>query len=523
MRHPIAGRTSRRRVIALLVAASMSLQLTCSPYRAIPLTRYEIPREVAPRPGDEPPSIRARFTNSPDWVTMQVHRIDGPHLIGVRTEGSPPEPRRQPVVIDIREVSEIEVYSHEARVWASIGRVAGITAGVTAAVFTVVALVALATKTSCPFVFVDTPTGTRFAGESYSGAVVRPLQRDDLLALPTPRDGTVHVTLSNHAYETQHTDRAELWVVDHASDLRAVASFDARPLLVGPARPPTAVRSLSGATLSAPSSQPGRWWETDMDAAATATNPALRDGLEVTFSAPSGDETAVLELDASNTPWLDLVLGRMYASFGDGLGEHLARADAQRDDRTQRAWRDREAIDLSVETMIDGRWQRVAVVPTPGPAALRSLAVPLPRGPSNEPVRVRLSAGTGFWRIGSLSLSSMRDATPTVARLTPTRAEQPDGSDARGLLSSTDGRYQDLARRGDRLLLDFEPPPASADSVRSTFLFANGYYTVQTPPQSERSTGTLLRLRDEPGAMARFSLDLYRELVRVIREAPRAP
>ena len=30
-------------------------------------------------------------------------------------------------------------------------------------------------------------------------------------------------------------------------------------------------------------------------------------------------------------------------------------------------------------------------------------------------------------------------------------------------------------------------------------------------------------LRDEPGSMARFSLDLYRELSRVVRGAPTAP
>ncbi|MCX5730972.1 MAG: hypothetical protein NTY18_06380 [Deltaproteobacteria bacterium] len=33
---------------------------------------------------------------------------------------------------------------------------------------------------------------------------------------------------------------------------------------------------------------------------------------------------------------------------------------------------------------------------------------------------------------------------------------------------------------------------------------------MHTPPQSELSAGTLYRLRDEPGSLSRFSLDLFR-------------
>ena len=49
---------------------------------------------------------------------------------------------------------------------------------------------------------------------------------------------------------------------------------------------------------------------------------------------------------------------------------------------------------------------------------------------------------------------------------------------------------------------------------RDAFLRTSGYYRVHAPPQPELSVGTLHRLRDEPGSLSRFSVDLYRGYLR---------
>lgn len=512
-----------RRITAALMASLMAANPGCSAYRTLPLTRYEIPREVQPVPGAVRPRIRFRVQGSDTWGMMQVHRIDGPWLFGVVTTDQPPRPTQTPAAVDVRRVTALQLYSDEAATWSRVGAWTGGVLGVAGGIYLILALIAVATKTSCPFVFVETPEGVRFAGEAYSGSIVRPLQRDDLLALPALGAGDVRITLSNHAFETQYTDRFELWLVDHPTDTRAVAGVDARPWLVGPAQPPTRAAHLSGAALDPPANGPDLAWSSDMPSMIARPDAPLRDGIELTFAPLPPDATPVLELDAANTHWLDLVLGRMFASFGDGLRDHLARADAQRDGAAQRAWREREGVDLSVEALDRGAWRRVSLVPTPGPAAPRRIAVELPRPPAGEPVRVRLTAGTGFWRIDAAWLSALRDREPAVTRIAPSRAIQPDGTDARGLLARTDGAYQILAERGERLTLSFETPQADGARARTAFVFANGYYSVHAQPQAERSVATLRRLRDEPGALARFGLDLYREFSRVVREAPVAP
>lgn len=501
------------------MAVLLTATPACSPWRTVPLTRLEIPLEVQPRPGARPPRIRFRLRQTPGQFMMEVQRIDAPRLEGPLLAGDPPEPTFEQGLFDVRAITDLEVYSDEARIWNRtlgwIGGVLGVAGGVTL----IIGLIALASKSSCPFVFVDTPTGVRFVGEAYSGAVSRPLQRDDLVPLPSLTPMRARVSLSNHAHETQFTDRAELWVVDHAADERAVAGVDATPLLVGDLRAPDHVATLEGLALTAPTSEPGGAWESDLLALSSREDPPLRDGLELRFAPRPAGETPVLELDVANTYWADLVLGRMYASFGGDLEEYLSRAD-ERTPEEARAWREREASDLSVEVHEGGRWRQVSLVPTPGPAALRHVAVPLPAGRAGEALRVRLSAGAGFWRIGAVGLSSLRARTPAVTRLTPVRATQPDGSDARALLAQSDQRYQALPRRGDVLSMEFDTPPAPASGARTEFLFARGYYRVHAQPQAQRSTATLLRLRDEPGAMVRFSYALFRELSRTMSSAP---
>jgi hypothetical protein len=219
----------------------------------------------------------------------------------------------------------------------------------------------------------------------------------------------------------------------------------------------------------------------------------------------------VLELQAGNTAWMDLVFGRFFALFGDSLGAFLARGDDPASAAGTLAWRQREGVDLSVEVFQAGRWERVTVVSPLGPVALRRVAVPLPPVDPREPVRVRLTGGLGFWRFDEIALSELRTADPPVVRLAPDKARQDDGTDVRSLLAATDGRYQVLPQPGDRVDLHFQFPEPVPGLVRDAFLLTSGYYLVHPSPDSDKSIATLRTLGEQPNGLSRFSLDLYRK------------
>jgi hypothetical protein len=416
--------------------------------------------------------------------------------------------------VDLRSATSIAVTELNG------GRTVLKTVGLIAAVVAVAAVIVALTKQSCPFVYVDRGSGWEFVGEAYSGAAFRATQRDDLLPLPDIHaDSGVRIRLRNEARETQYTDRAELVIVDHAPDVRALSTFDGLPVLVGAQRPPVSARDAMGNDVaSLVAERDDRLWETTPDSLGSLNGKPLEDQLIAEFALPATG-TPVLEVVGGNTMWLDLVFGRFFAAMGDRLSGYLARGNDPAARESIERWREREGVDLTVEMQADGAWKKVAVIPPVGPAALREVAVllPVPRDSGMRNLKVRLRGGLGFWRIDRLGLSLQDDGTPEALHVRPRTAQTNDGRSDLAAVLETDGRYNALAEMNERLDMEFDLPPLGANRVRSAFLFTNGYYNVHPAVQARWLPATLRTIRDEPGALSRFSRDLAREYAKTLR------
>jgi hypothetical protein len=457
------------------------------------------------------PTQVVRFDTPEGFVTLDVERLDYPLV-----RGRPRDNDATGLVrVDLRSVTKLEVRSRDT------AKTIFLALGVAAGVFVVAAIIAALTKESCPFVYVDGGKGFELVGEAYPGAAFRSIQRADLLPLPPSSSSHLRVRLRNEAPETQYTDRAALVLVDHDPALRALASVDGRVLLVGAPQTAVAARDLEGRDARAlVAERDDRLLQTDLARVAAAAPRPTVEGVEATFPAPDGE--AVLEIVGGNTHWLDVVFGRFFAAMGDRLATYLAAGNDPTARERIQGWRQREGVDLRVEALDGGVWRQVAVVPTTGPAALRHVAVPLPRSAaSGGVVRVRLQSGPGFWRIDRLAVSNVA-GVPVMRELLPVEARGSSGADQREILTEADGRYDVLEEMDASLDLRFELPPAGAGRARSLFLLTNGYYNVHTPAQSRFAPGTLLAIRNEPGAFGRFSLDLAGEYLRLAEATPRA-
>jgi hypothetical protein len=431
-----------------------------------------------------------------DRVRLNVQRVEWPWVFGHVQDG------KGPVAVDLRKVTDAQI--RETHASGTIGRAVLGVAGVLA----VVALIAALTKESCPIVYVDRGLGWELVGEAYAGAAFRSIQRDDLLPLaPLADQRSLRVRLSNEARETQYTDRAELVVVDDEDTSRTLSTFDGRLVAVGPSRPALRAADLRGRDVGALlADEDGRPWQADLVQAASERGVPLRDGVIAQFDAVP--PSPVLEMVGGNTDWLDLAFGRFFAAMGDRLPRYLATGNDPARGARIRRWREREGVDLAVDVWREGGWQRVAVVPTVGPVAMRQVAVPL--SGDGGPLRVRLSGGLGFWRLDRVALSVELPARHTVTILKPRAARGASSPDQRGVLTAADGVYDALENLGDTLDMDFDLPPRPPGTRRFAFLSTNGYYNVHLPLQRQWLPGTLRAVRDRPGSLARLALELAR-------------
>ncbi len=491
-----------------LVALIAFGPVACGFWRTVPLTQIESGQENIR-------GVRIRLTHpGGEKEDINVSKVDFPYVEGT----TPGERSPLPIRADLRQAEQIEVYSM-AR--GTVGSVA-IVIGAVALVAVIAAIIVAATKTSCPFVYVDGPGGPVLIGEAYSGATTRSTQRDDLMPLPALSAPRARLLLTNEALESQHTDRLELVVVDHDPAHHAVATPTAGVVLAEGGEAPARVTDLEGADVAGIVGPAGeRLWETDMEALVPRSDLPERTGLEATFGPRPAGARDVLELDLANTTFLDLVNGRFVALMGDKLDVIRAMdADPAAAERIWR-WREREGVDLAVEVARGDRWERVAVVPTVGAFGTRHVGVPLPPWSGEGPRRVRVAGGPGFWRAGHLTLSALRDDAPALRRLAPAEARDGHGVDVRDLLAAADGRHQVLARSGERVELAFDLPTLRAGATRSHFLLTTGYYLIDRPPQSHTSVRMVRALWEEPGAFRRFAVDLYREYRRIALQTAR--
>ncbi len=366
-------------------------------------------------------------------------------------------------------------------------------------------------SSSCPFVYVETPDGWRLAGEPFSGAVVRALQRPDLVPLPVDAAGTVRTRIVAVSPETEYIDHASLVVVDHDPAVRALTTSEANVVLVAPAQGPTSAVDLAGHDVLPLLADDEWFWETDMDGAVGDPGAVHGEGLVVTFrDPPVGPEGLALELHAGNTPWQALLWGAIEASMGDRIERFQRRGEDPARREPLLAWRKATGLDLVVERRMDeDTWEEVAVVPSLGWVALRRLCVVLPPDPGPD-LTLRLRGGTGFWRIRHLGLAPIVDADPAVAILPPRLVLGPEDTDPRAALDRSDGVYSVLPEPGQELALTFEPGPIPPDLARTAFLAVDGYYEPHTPPDARFHPRLVRRLKHRPEWASELSVEVYR-------------
>jgi len=445
-------------------------------------------------------------------IEVQVERIEFPYVYGSG-------PYSADVKLDLRLAKEVHIRKFDGSQAGTIVAWILLTPVAIAAVLLFIALL-----TSCPFVYVDQGKGLVFVGEAYAGAAFRSIQRDDLLPLPNLYSLTPRIRLANMANETQFTDLAKLMIVDHAPTVRVLSGMLKKLFFVGKQIQPAKVVDLHGKDVrDSVLYKDKKHWMSNMEKAAMAPQPSLREGLIATFPPMAPGKKPVLELHARNTIWADVIMGRYFALYGNGLKDFLEKKNKYNTRSYILKWKEREGLDLRIEVYMKNQWKKVKMLTTIGPAALRHVAIALPPEITspNKPIQVRISGGLGFLRVDQMALSSLElSAKPRVRLIAPKTAKDDKNRNQSEQIDKVDGKYNALPKYKDRIDLHFKLPPKAKGTKRTSFLYTNGYYHVHQPPQSSWQPLTLLSLRDKKGSLAKFSLDLYRKYLKLSKTPP---
>jgi hypothetical protein len=376
-------------------------------------------------------------------------------------------------------------------------------------------VIILATKDSCPFIYVQNGDEEVLVGEIYSGAIHPPMERDDYLALPVAGDGDCQLRITNEVLEVQHTNLAELLVLDHAKGERVLVDRHGTPHRLADTKAPVTARSLSGSDIldlvaaddGVPFIDGGRAPDLDPQARANID----MDGMILTFDRPAGAQQLKLVVNARNSTWLDHVMSVLFERMGDQF-KPWQQAQKNGSAAAMQQWCRDQGLPLAVSVQTPDGWRRVDQFDLPGPIADRDavLAVDL-AGIEGDQVTVKLECGYRFWEIDRVTADFTAAPPPAMTKVGLARAVTGDGRDVTADLLADDALYLHQPNVGDAAALTYHLSRLAKGQARSVILHSKGHYDILRDPMGQPEAAFVASFR-QPGRMTGFSRELFHEL-----------
>ncbi|MDT8400769.1 MAG: hypothetical protein RQ743_03665 [Bacteroidales bacterium] len=414
---------------------------------------------------------------------------------------------RVSVSIPVEAIQKIDVYDRDAG--ATLASWTFSILGAAAAVFGVVSIIVLLTKSSCPFIYGYDGTDYVFYGEVFSGAVQPGLERDDYFPLPLScsEDGTYKIKMANEVKEIQYVDLAELLLVDHKEGTEVL--FDKYGVPHSISRP---VQPISANTFD----------NTDILHLVNKKDTVNYTGLEkvtddnyieeiyLKFIRPENAKSAKLVMNAKNSFWMEAVITKIHELFGEKYDKFIAKQEKKSGARHSKYQLDQE-MPMSVYIEKNKRWEFVDYFNLPGAMALRNDILPINlEGLESDTISIKISTGFGFWEVDYLAMDFGLNESLEPLTVKSESAISSDNADISKKLSATDSDYYVLGKPGDEAVLEFVNPEMKGE-CRSAFLHTRGYYKIVRELSGPPDKKTLRAFR-KPGMIPSFSKEAYKKI-----------
>lgn len=382
--------------------------------------------------------------------------------------------------------------------------------GYTLGAVAVVGIIALATKSSCPFVSAYDGSNFSLQGEIYGGAIYPQLARHDYMPLKMAplADGSLQVKISNELHEKQFTDMAELWVITHDKNSKVFADEKGNLFTLTAPQPPVAAKLNAITDVTASLQQAGDNSLLHMDdTTANATNEVV-----MQFSKPVAAKKAKLLLCLKNSYFLDLLYGELAKGFGNYYSTYIKQQEKKPVEELLK-WTKDQQIPLEVSVKTNNGWKKITDITTIGPLATRNIVVPvdLPE-PGGTFTAIKLSSGFMFWEIDYAAIDYSEENHFSVEKITPSIATDELGKNILPSLQKEDAVYLAQPEIGNTATIIYHATALhDASTIRTYILHTKGYYEHIRDFKNSPNVSFLNQFKS-PNAFPLFGMQLYKKI-----------
>lgn len=345
----------------------------------------------------------------------------------------------------------------------------------TIGVITAILIIYLATKSSCPFIYVKNGQEFVFTGELYPGIITANQQRDDYLPLPDFEgiNEEYSIKITNELKEIQYTDFVQLMEVDHPDNVQVLldknGDLHTFSNIISPNN--VLIDNLNSDIEPALNKDNSAYlFNTKIDKPGSVRN------IELEFNKPAQIEKGKLFLTVKNSMWLDYVFGKFNEKFGSYYPQFQKDQQEVSNKKTMK-WINEQNIPLSVYVKTTDGWELVDKVNSVGPMASRDIAVPIDLNKvSGDKVVIKLETGFMFWEVDYAAIDFTENIAIDINYINPYEAIDNTNKDVTKLLSAADQSYFVQPEIGDEVVITFKSTELTPNLKRTNFLKNRGYY-----------------------------------------------
>ncbi len=405
------------------------------------------------------------------------------------------------VVIPFSNINEIKVYQPDT------GKKVLSIVGFTVASLAVIAIIIVATKSSCPFTYIKEGNSYTFTGELYPGAILPSLERTDYLPLPnfTAQNEEYELKITNELLEIQYTDLAQLVVVNHSQSQEVLLDQNGKLHTISKKEAPEQITSNDHPITIKPSLEKDT--NTYLFDKENFTDKGTNN-IVLTFSNSTPSNQVKLVLSAKNSLWFDYVYGKFNEQFGSYYNQFQKQ---QRNVPAEKniQWRNDQGIPLSVYVKSNNEWVLVEKINPVGPMAFRDLIIPIDLKKTNTPkIEIKLECGFMFWEVDYAAMDFSKDLPLEIKYINPTSAIDENGKDVTQLLEKEDQNYLIQPNIGNEVVIKYHVKSPKTGEKQSVFLKNRGYYEYIRDYKGLPNIAKLKAFR-EKGALSQYSKEEY--------------
>jgi hypothetical protein len=420
-------------------------------------------------------------------------------------------PQNELVMVDPDSVLYVNVERSDAAgsILASIG--------VVALVCGVAALIVVATKQSCPFIYSFDGNKYVFDAEPLGGATTKGLERTEYSKMDYLKNvgDSYKILVRNEVEETQYIDELSLLAVMHDKDKEVVPDLHGNFYQIKDPQTPVSARDEKGMNLTkAVCADDNLYWQTKLPVDSSLISKNYRHELTFTFYKPSNKARAKLIANIGTSLWGSRMIREMLQLYGNSVDSYYEKIDQQGSEYKQMMnfIEAEELYKLKYYTKNGNDWTLQGFINGGGPLVSETRIYDLDLSNiTGDSVTLKINPPFGYWTVDYLAIQYDEYSTPKIESLKFESAVNQDGTELRELIKHKDGNYYQMPIVGDYFEAIYLNNTNSSDVKTTYYLKSSGYYEIHLNKSLPIQFMTLSKFITDPGFIIKYSNERYRE------------